>query len=429
VPALWDAKHGSLDEPVTCYAISAKRYVLYREREGRIDFERVVDRHDDVVSTDESEGTSDQPTPLEDWSEHGLGLYLDPRNPDDPLRDEHRRRIWMREAWEWIVQDDPLAPMPEWAARPALTRFTVSSPTLRDWFSGYDDSVPRHERIRPGAFGLLGHPVGLVSGVSPEARPARGYERDPARWEQGSWYDRRTGGKTAITTLSPGDDPERFSAALASGAVKVQTLGEVLARHRLHPEHKSLAPDGRWAGEATRGLLRRRPISSAPVLTDLTGKEGNKIIERLSGEVEDTDEYRTDYGARADRWRALVVPVLRQMRDDLGTRSLSERIGVHRRSLERVLSPRAALPHSTMRSHYLDAVSEWCSLPLRQAGRLPGQDRIGVVWCYQQHVAPNLIRTCRVCGRPLRHPLARYCGQTCRKRAYRRRQASGARDD
>ena len=28
----------------------------------------------------------------------------------------------------------------------------------------------------------------------------------------------------------------------------------------------------------------------------LSGKEGNKIIERLTGEVEDPEEYRTDYG-------------------------------------------------------------------------------------------------------------------------------------
>jgi hypothetical protein len=31
----------------------------------------------------------------------------------------------MREAWEWIVRDDPQAPMPDWASRLALTRFTV----------------------------------------------------------------------------------------------------------------------------------------------------------------------------------------------------------------------------------------------------------------------------------------------------------------
>jgi hypothetical protein len=227
----------------------------------------------------------------------------------------------------------------------------------------------------------------------------------------------------AITTLSPGDDPERFSAALASGAIRIQTLGDILARYRLHPEHKSLGPDGRWADEQTEGLLRRRPASSAPVLTDLSGKEGNKILERLTGEVEDTEEYRTEYGARADRWRMLVVPVLRQIRDALGPKEMSERVGVHRRSLERVLGTDGVMPHASTRKSYLDVVRDWCSNQLAERDISVGPDRIGTVWCYQQHVAQELVRTCRVCGRPVAHPLALYCSEACRKRASRARKS------
>jgi hypothetical protein len=203
--------------------------------------------------------------------------------------------------------------------------------------------------------------------------------------------------------------------------VRLQTLSDVLARYRLHPEHKSLAPDGRWAGEESRGLMERRLVSSAPVLTDLSGKEGNKIIERLTGEVEDVKEYRTDYGARADRWRMLVVPVLRQIQDALGTAEMSERIGVHRRSLERVLGRDAVKPHAITRIWYLDTACDWCSLLLAEREWTPGPDRLGTVWCYQLHVAHELVRTCRVCGRPIEHPLARYCSESCKRRAYRQR--------
>lgn len=146
------------------------------------------------------------------------------------------------------------------------SRGSRSSPKLQAWFSGFDDSVPADQRIRPGAFGLIGHPLGLITGTS-QTRPARSYEPDPARWDQGPWYDRRTGAEIAVTALSAAEDPERFSCALASGAVRLQTLADVLARYRLHPEHKSLAPNGTWADEETRGLLQRRPVSSAPVLT------------------------------------------------------------------------------------------------------------------------------------------------------------------
>ncbi len=419
VPALWEAKHGSLQNPVTCYAISAKRYALYWGSGDELRFERIVDAHEDSAAEDEDPAPKED-SRLEDWSEHGLGLYLDPRKPDDPLRDEKHRRIWMREAWTWIVRNDPTEPMPEWGSRPALTRFTVSGPKIRAWFSGFDESVVPAERIRPGSFGLLGHQVGLLTDVSSDSRPARTYESRPEQWLEGPWYDRRTGEEIRVTTLEP-ELVDMFAEAIARGDVRLQTLREVAARFRMHPEHKSLAPNGTWADETTRGLLLRRPITSAPVLTDLTGKESNKIIERLSGEVENPSEYRTEYGARADRWHLLVVPVMRQMREALGTEEMSERVSVHRRSLERVLGPRAMLPHPSTRSRYLDAVWEWCSLPLQRSGRKGGRDRIGVVWCYQQHMAPDLVRTCRICGRPLEHPLARYCGEACKKRAYRAR--------
>lgn len=419
VPTLWEEKHGSFDEPVTCFAISAKRYALFRETEGRITFERVVDRHDDSAASDDEAPVADLDERLEDWSEHGLGLYLDPRNPDAPLRDEHHRRIWMREAWEWIVRDDPRAPMPDWAPRLALTRFTVSSPKLRAWFSGFDDSVPASHRIRPGAFGLLGHPLGLITGTS-QARPARSYERDPSSWEQGSWYDRRTGAEIAVTTLSPAEDPEGFSSVLASGAVRLQTLADVLTRYRLHPEHKSLAPDGTWSDEETRGLVRRRLVSSAPVLTDLIGKEGNKIIERLTGEVDDAAEYRTDYGARADRWRFLAVPVLRTTQREIGSVELAKRIGVNRRSVERSLRhDTPVIPHASTRIRYLEAALAWIAPRLLDGGIAPGRDSYGALWCYSREMAVVPHRVCEVCGRPVLHPLAKYCGAACKKRAYR----------
>jgi hypothetical protein len=81
----------------------------------------------------------------------------------------------------------------------------------------------------------------------------------------------------------------------------------------------------------------------------------------------------------------------------------------------------AVMPHASTRKRYLDAARTWCSNQLVERGLSVGQDRIGAVWCYQQHVAHELLRTCRVCGRPVGHPLARYCSEGCRKRAYRAR--------
>jgi hypothetical protein len=314
--------------------------------------------------------------------------------------------------------------MPVWASRPALTRFTLSSPKLAGWFAGFDRSVPRSRHVRPGAFGLMGHPTGMTAELAGDARPARGYESNPEEWLGGPWFDRRTGQPIEVTTLDPGSDPEAFSRDAMSGAVRIQTLVDVLARYRLHPEHKSLAPDEGWAAEQTRGLLLRRPVESAPVLTDLTGKEANKIIERLTGEVTDPKEYRTDYGARADRWNALVVPVLKEMGDALGTAELANRAQVHRRSVERTLGVDAAMPQASTRAKYLDAARRWCEEQLLGSGYRVGRDPVGTVWCHKEHGSVAPIRSCLVCGRPVMHPLAKYCGPTCKKRAYRVRARS-----
>jgi hypothetical protein len=127
------------------------------------------------------------------------------------------------------------------------------------------------------------------------------------------WYDRRTGKPIEVTWTQPGAGPERFAGAIARGAVPVRTLGQILTGYLDQPEHKSLAPDGLLSTGTTAGLLLRRPVGSAPALTDLTGKEGTKLIERATGEITDPSEYRVRYGERVDRWTALVVPVLPQM--------------------------------------------------------------------------------------------------------------------
>ena len=61
-----------------------------------------------------------------------------------------------------------------------------------------------------------------------------------------------------------------------------QTLSSVIWRHYLHPEDKSLSPDGEHCGAYTRGLLMRRPIQAMTPFVFI-GKE----IERRAQEGED----------------------------------------------------------------------------------------------------------------------------------------------
>jgi len=331
VRSFWKVEHGSMDRALLCYAISAKRYALYREREAGRELVRVNDRPEQSSFDEISWDSGDDG--LADWSEHGLGMYLDPTDPDDPKRDADGRRLWIREAWEWVLAGDPHALLPEQSDRYALTRFTVASPKIAVWFRGYDAVMPLEERMRPGCFGLIAHPVGFTSALSEGALPTGPYHSNPEVWPILPWYDRSTGEPIALTIADPMEDPDRFSTEVEGGAVRILTLGDVVSRYGRKIEHKSRAPGGGDVDGETVGLLERRPVESAPVLTDLTGKEGNKLIERLTGEVTRPEEYRTDYGERADRWSLLLVPVLREM----GAAKVAELTGFSRRAIERAL--------------------------------------------------------------------------------------------
>jgi hypothetical protein len=409
---VWKAEHDSLERPVTCYAISAKRYLLYRSSpDGRTaDFVDIGDDPDEGAGLDDSEV-------LTDWSEHGLGLYLSPLVDERgrPARDDKRRRTWVGDAWRWVLRD-ALGEAPgqlSWADLPAVTRFTISSPAIESWFRGRDRVLSPEERMRPGGFGLLAQPA---EGHAAGPMPAGPYETDPQLWLSQSWYDRRSGRQVRLSTADPVGFPERFATDLASGAVRVRTLGEVLATYGRRPEHKSLAPDGSPAGPTTAGLLRRRPIRSSPVRTHLAGKEGNKLLERLTGVVTVPEDYRTDYGARGDPWTELVVPVLRRM----GASEVVQRTNpAWRRSVERIIKD-GHQPKERSRAQLLMAIA--AAFTREHPDEPALVDDAAALAKYLDSgdlVAPRLC-ACG-CGRPVLSRRAKWFSEACRKR-YRRQE-------
>jgi len=147
----------------TCFAISAKRYALIRDNR----LLHVVDASEEADDAPDEPRLTLEVEDLVDRSEHGLGLYLDPTNPEAPQRDEQDRRVWMSEAWDWILERRP--DLPEWSASYALTRFTVSTARVQDWFRSYNKSLSRERWVRPGSFGLLAH-ASLGFGALPAGR-------------------------------------------------------------------------------------------------------------------------------------------------------------------------------------------------------------------------------------------------------------------
>jgi hypothetical protein len=77
----------------------------------------------------------------------------------------------------------------------------------------------------------------------------------------------------------------------------------------------------------------------------LIGKEGNRLVERVSGQVGQPSEYRNEYGARADPWEQ-TLERLRQ----IGVARLVEETGFSRSAVYAVLA--GARPHQGNRRRY-----------------------------------------------------------------------------
>jgi hypothetical protein len=394
----WSVKFDSLTRELWCYAISAKRYALYHLQKDSPELVGVRDQADE----DTSPGEDAQDDQYVDWSEHGLGLYLDPTatDPDQSPRDPKGRRLWVKAAWEWILRDahGNQPPLPTWAEHFAVTRFTLSGPRTAEWFDGYNHERPRDEWVRAGSFGLIAHPA-----VGFHGQPAAPYERDPSQWPALGWYDRATGQpiKVAATARLRGEAAD----LLASGTVPVQTIGEVIHRYRLRPEYKSLAPTGEPTHRDTVGALTRRPVESTPALQTLSGKEGNKLLERLTGEVTDPADYRNDYGRRDDEWQLVLAGI-----DRVGSASVARRAGVHRRTIERLRG--GATPRPSTRFKVTRAVAD------EIVGRSADVSRSSLASIAERVATGPRICECG-CGRPLPHRRRRWYEDACRQRARR----------
>jgi hypothetical protein len=394
----WSVKFDSLTHELWCYAISAKRYALYHLRKDTPELVRVRDQTDEDTNPDDQEADDE----YVDWSEHGLGLYLDPTatDPDQSPRDPKGRRLWVKAAWEWILNDahDHIPPLPTWAEHLAVTRFTLSGPRTAEWFDGYNHERPRDEWIRPGSFGVIAHPAAGFTG-----QPAAPYERDPSRWPALPWYDRATG--QPIKVAAPASLRGEAADLLATDTIPVQTIGEIIHRYRLRPEHKSLAPNGEPATRDTAGTLTRRPVESTPALQTLSGKEGNKLLERLTGEITDLADYRTDYGRRDDEWKLVLTAI-----DRVGAANVGRRAGVHRRTIERLRG--GATPRPTTRVKVTRALADEIAARSADASRSPLTSIA--------ELAATGPRACECgCGRPIPHPRRRWYEDACRQRARR----------
>ncbi len=211
-------------------AVSAKRYAVYTRKKSRIE----------IIKP----------------SEHGLGIVYVPDKrarykPVDCKDQETDYARWVVEAWERILADhfrnlkDPenaFASRELWFDNfPAVMRVRVTTPNVLKALRKRDpgSAKPYNFALSP----ILVKPIPGCTLVAPASK-------HPEEWLTRDYTEIHTG------------ETVKLSGKYNGKVLTPQTLATVLWRHYLHPEDKSLSPDGNPCGEYTRGLLLRRPIQA-----------------------------------------------------------------------------------------------------------------------------------------------------------------------
>jgi hypothetical protein len=297
-------------------AVSAKRYVVYARRKHEIE----------IIKP----------------SEHGLGIVFvpDKRARYKPLHCKDQETDyprWIVEAWERLLANhfrniqDPenalLVRELRFENLPAMMRVRVTTPNVLKALRKRD----------PGAakpYNFAHSPI-LID-PSPDCTLIAPASRHTNEWLARDYTEIHSG------------ETVKLGSEYRGKVVAPQTLSNVIWRHFLHPEDKSLAPDGTPCNAYTRGLLLRRPIQ-AMIPFGYIGKE----IERRSQEGEDPSllegtgpiQYRSRQSAKtrsADP--ALIVRARRY-----GLRQLMRESGVAQHATERFLDGERVHPSTRAR--------------------------------------------------------------------------------
>ncbi len=311
-----------------CYAISAKRYALFR-----------MDGTGNPVLL--RAGVNNE---QDRWSEHGLGHLM---NPTDPASDD---RDWIRQVWDRIVGSTG-AEKPKrggFEHIPAVGKVTVSNPAILQALHEINSGKPYTQQIKP--FNFLGSCQVLPMGYPPGVDPAHfhliaPYETDPQKWPKTWWIDQHSSKPFQISTA--GNYSSRRTA-------RVKTFGDVISAYAFHAEPKCADWKGKVCGKQTVGLLQRRHVKVDRIR--FIGKESNLIEEVDSGQIQSDSGAYTEYMDRSrDEWETKIRPALRKVH----LSALCKETGLSRRMLINARTGRSR-PHQRNQTLIRTSLQKLC---------------------------------------------------------------------
>jgi hypothetical protein len=301
-------------------AVSAKRYVVYRRKKNDIE----------IIKP----------------SEHGLGIVFvpdkRPRYKSQNCKDQETDYAqWIVEAWERLLLnhfrnlENPESPAILRALRfdnlPAMMRVRVTTPNVLKALRKRDPGAAKPYNFAHSP--ILLEDVPECTLIAPASKRTKGWlTRDYTEIHTGDIV--KLGSKYGDKTLTP------------------QTISHTIWKHFLHPEDKSLGPDGSPCHEYTRGLLLRRPVV-AMLPFEYIGKE----VERRTQEGEDPAILESSgpirYGSgRSSKTRSADPGLILRARR-FGLRRLMRESGASQHATERFLdgdrvhpATRAQLKHA-----------------------------------------------------------------------------------
>jgi len=313
-------------------AVSAKRYVVYERKKDGIE----------IIKP----------------SENGLGIVFVPDKrkrykAEDCKDQETDYPRWIVEAWARLLDDhfrkikdpeDALVTRELWFANfPAVMRIRVTTPNVLKALRKRDPGAakPYNFALSP----ILIQPPQDCTLVAP-------FSKHPEKWLTQPYTEVHSG------------ETVNLLGEYRGRKLLPQRLSNILWRHFLHPEDKSLSPDGERCGPYTKGLLLRRPIrvparkphprGRAVLPFHFIGKE----IERKAQEGEDisalesTGPIRYEQGQTAKTRAADPALILRAKR--FPERQLMRESHVSQHPVERFLS--GARVHPSTRTGLMQAV-------------------------------------------------------------------------
>jgi hypothetical protein len=192
---------------------------------------------------------------------------------------------------------------PPWITLPAMMKMRISTPHYLQQMKG-----------KASPFGFVLHPRTRDKLKLTLLTP---FSKNRDNWMHSLCINTRDGKRYPLDKFSRAD---------------IVTLGDILCGYILHPEIKSLGPDGEKCKAHARGLLRRMAITGG--LQHCIGKEVSRFEQGKSDFIENIDDVCIHYdGGRVAANESLIAEI-----SALGLRRTTKETGLDRKTIRAILN-------------------------------------------------------------------------------------------